>query len=159
MSDDDAGRCGKPTKSGRPCRNPTGLTEGPYGACDIHADDEDWVRMSIHSAGWHAGFKSGLKAGEEAGRIHAKFEAAQAERAARQAAAFRLRDERGAQLVTVSIRGLTYRWPDQPDLQIGDTVVIPGNWLVKEQQECTVAGLGSDFEGYIQNIVRKGGLS
>lgn len=59
----------------------------------------------------------------------------------------------GEQLVVVE--GYTWRWPaGQPDLHVGDWVVLPGNiWTEGHSYRGQVTAIGSDYLGPTNQII------
>lgn len=142
--------CSGITKTGRQCANPV------YGyniKCRTHASADDIALVEEKKAIYEAGRRSGYESRVNEERWQRASEERERERAAAEAANFRLHDAFG-QLVTVD-KGLCYRWTGSDPLQVGDTVIVPGNWLFPNQQRMTVVSLGSSFTGTIVDIVRR----
>ena len=143
--------CGRPTRSGDPCRNEV----GPYEVgCKVHttSDEREWARIA-----W-AAFWRGHEEGRESERDDvmrsAEFEARQAARRAEEAAMWRERDARGRQLVQVA-GSYTYVWTGTHDLQVGDVVTVPGCWIpgMEAPHDEPVIALGSTYRGDIKAII------
>jgi len=65
----------------------------------------------------------------------------------------RTRTEAGDQIV-VCDRKLTYYWSGQPDLQVGEGVLRPGNWVTDYKPfPMTVTAIGSDYTGALVGIL------
>lgn len=50
--------------------------------------------------------------------------------------------------------GLTYRWPDDDDIHVGDRVLLPGNEY-RSPRIATIQSVGSDYDGYLVDILEK----
>jgi hypothetical protein len=60
-----------------------------------------------------------------------------------------------SQLVTVDGR-YTYRWPGDEPLEVGDLVLLPGNWLIRDPFPGTVTALdGGSYDGPISTIIKR----
>ncbi len=151
-------KCGRPTKSGKPCQNP--LYGAAFRACGTHETPED--------VAWREGYFAGLaKAREDAGRDR-EFWVAEGRRQEREAAKRREGEaERQSRLRTatsdgqqiVEVDGYAYRWAGEP-LGVGDRVMLPANWLSEVKHGKgpflgTVTAIGSSYDGEMSAIVRK----
>jgi hypothetical protein len=145
-------RCGRPTRSGDPCKQQVNPGQR---ACQKHSTPEDTAFYEGYRQGWgaaadaHQGdFSSGFEEGRK-----------QAERA-------QLRDNQprdftdgtGRQLVEVD--GYAYAWCGEDQLSVGDKVIIPENWLTKIKYgagdfEGTVNRLGITYTGELSEIIRQ----
>jgi hypothetical protein len=137
-------RCGRPTTSGRPCRQ---ILNSPWSAaCGTHATEDDRALEARLSAEWQRGFQAG-----GGGRPPAPC----AECAARKAAAAEARlrfTQEGKQIVRFGT--YSYVWDGDEPLALGDRCLLPGNWLFKEPSEAGVTGFGTDYEGNLSHVLR-----
>lgn len=146
--------CGRTTKSGKPCANR--LDRGAV-ACRIHADETDIAVRDAFLRGWGQGWTAGCESGRSSAKMDEEFRLAREQREADERARFRERDQFG-QLVVVDNdtgKALTYRWVGEKDLEIGEMVVVPPNWLVQRSRICAVIAIGSSYDGELQNILRR----
>jgi hypothetical protein len=65
---------------------------------------------------------------------------------------FRFIDQ-GRQVVQVG--RYAYAWAGREPLEIGDRVLLPGNWLYPKPSEDTVTGQGTSYTGTLSEIIRK----
>lgn len=165
-------KCGRPTKSGAPCQNDTrpgfsvynlGGDEELMGLiaqiaksepCGVHKDQTD-PRTEVTRI-----IARVIKAAAETAReqersyteglVRARVQ--QELQKARREASMRTRDHRGNQIVRVG--EYAYTWDGDVPLKVGDTVMIPGNWLYKQPQQVEITGLGTDYTGPLSAIVR-----
>jgi hypothetical protein len=151
-------KCGRPTKSGKPCQKP--LYGAAFRACGTHETAEDIA--------WREGYLTGLaQAREDAGRER-EFWIAEGRRQEQEAAKRREREaERQSRLRTatsdgqqiVEVDGYAYRWAGEP-LGVGDRVMLPANWLSEVKHgkgpfPGTVTAIGSSYDGEMSAIMRK----
>jgi len=51
--------------------------------------------------------------------------------------------------------GLTYAWEGDESLAVGDTVLVPPTYWQESARTATVVQIGSDYSGYLVNVIRK----
>ncbi|ASO17844.1 hypothetical protein FHR81_005333 [Actinoalloteichus hoggarensis] len=56
----DVRTCGRPTRTGRPCRS---RLHGYDVACGVHADEHDRALAAAYGRGWREGFSAGADSG------------------------------------------------------------------------------------------------
>lgn len=149
-------RCGRPTRSGTPCRNPL---FGHDLACATHATEQDRALADAYRKGYSEGLRQGYDMGKsgatsEIDRLTRRVQDLQ--RQAEENARYYERD--GDQVVEVG--GYGYRWSGSPPLEVGERVLLPENWLSAVQRghgpfEGVVTALGSTYEGPLSRILRR----
>jgi len=156
MSEEPAGvrTCGRPTRSGKPCKARI------YGfdlACGVHASQHDRELAEAYGRGHREGFHSGL----EMGAATAQQNAERLERRVRELEqllddATRVYDIGGDQVVEVG--KYAYRWRGNPPLEVGERVLLPENWLSRVKDgagtyQGVVTRLGATYRGELSFIV------
>jgi hypothetical protein len=151
-----AEKCGRATKSGRPCQNT--LPGTAFRACSLHETPEDIAYREGYQAG-AAAERGYAEKSRESSRELWIAEGRRLERAeAQEWENFRTVTTAGEQVVVVDGR-LTYRWAGEA-LKVGDRVLLPGNWLSEMKYgrgpfSGTVTGLGSSYQGELSPVLRK----
>jgi hypothetical protein len=140
-------RCGRPKADGEPCRNV--LLHPALISCRVHrAEGDDAIeagRQELWKDTWDKAYELGKQSARRDMELVEMVQRLEAERAA----CFRLHED-GAQVVQVG--RYAYKWRGEP-LSVGDEVLVPGNWLVREPQWLTVTGFGSDYDGALSFIL------
>lgn len=147
----EARRCGRPTKSGAPCR--TQLYHPSEVACGKHATEHDLAITEAYRRGWRDAFDlrrdvsqsttDGLKQRIE--ELERQLDDAQ-----------RYFEQDGDQVVEVG--RYAYRWGGNPPLEVGERVRLPQNWLSEVRSgpgtyEGVVAKLGATYRGQLSRIL------
>ncbi|MGI5430300.1 hypothetical protein [Streptomyces sp. CA-179760] len=146
--------CGRPTRSGTPCRT---QFSGPGFACKLHTTDHDKALVDA--------YQQGLEAGRlQESKHHA--EAAEVEHVGRQIrilrnephAGNRRFEVYGGQAVTVD--GYGYRWKGSGTLEVGDRVLLPENYFSAMRHGLgpfpgTVTELGTTYTGTLSTIISR----
>ena len=138
-------RCGRPTKSGQPCRTILRLGVAEF-VCHSHATENDRAIMAMLNREWTDAYRDAF----EHGKASARWEYEAAAREAARAERFRLTDG-GRQVVRFG--KYAYTWNGPEPLRIGDLCRLPGNWLFKHPQEEVVTGFGTDYDGALQPVL------
>jgi len=132
-------RCGRPTRSGAPCRN---VLQPNDVACPSHRTAEDVAVAALLREAWHDGYQLGARSARIEYRervVHVPL---------------RVRTLDGLQIVQVN--GYAYTWhDDEHPLEVGDRVVIPGSWWHRSPSEGIVGSLGTSYEGPLVAILRR----
>jgi hypothetical protein len=152
------GKCGRPTKSGKPCQN--NIYGDAYRACGQHETPED--------VAWREGYFAGVAEAREQAARDREFWIAEGRRQQRAEADrqhakaegeknFRIVTSSGDQVVDVD--GYAYRWGGEA-LKVGDRVLLPANWLSEVKHgkgpfPGTVTAIGSSYDGELSAIIRK----
>jgi hypothetical protein len=153
----EARRCGRPTKSGKPCQ--AILSSRRERACSKHATSED----QAYAQGWTDGEavgRQGWQDAKEAAKSELRVEIGnqiRRERAAEEERRNFRTQAGGKQIVLVDIGGsrpLSYTWGGEP-LAVGDRVLLPANWLHTRAFEGTVIKVGSSYQGAMVDVLRK----
>ncbi|WP_433261141.1 hypothetical protein ACQPZF_26020 [Actinosynnema sp. CS-041913] len=153
-------RCGRPTKSGKPCQT---QLHGSVVSCRSHAADGD-----DELARWYGiGLEEGMRRGQQMAEWSAEYRKDRVEQLESKVAeltkkledALRYYDFDGDQVVEIDGR-YAYRWGGSPPLEVGDRVVLPPNWFTttvrgKGPFEGTVTGLGTTYRGELARVVRR----
>lgn len=150
--------CGRPTKSGNPCR---AQFSGPGFACKIHTTDHDHEKTLIDA------YLQGLETGRTRARQgEQQAAAARIEHLEKQVrtlqeqldAKTRRHEDGGYQAVTVA--GYGYRWSGPGRLEVGDRVLLPENYVSTLRHgpgpfPGTVTELGTTYTGTLSTIVAR----
>ena len=152
--------CGKPTKSGAPCRaraqrDYRGHTNF-HVPCKAHLTPAHEKFLEYTAEAYAAGKRDGLR--DAKGRD--EIEIAQRVRDAINAELAkkdvinngRTHDSLGRQLVV--IKGYTYHWEGEP-LEVGDKVLLPGSWWSPKDWEGHVTSQVSTYKGETVGVKRK----
>lgn len=145
-------RCGRPTATGKPCRQFISPLDR---ACRIHLTPHDEEVIAAHH--------KGIELGRELERSDLQFKIKQQiqqqvakELAGRPCIHFKLHNRDGYQIVVVD--GYTYLWVGEGELTVGDKVWLPpAYWEPRHasDREGTVTALGSDYSGDLVCIQRR----
>jgi hypothetical protein len=153
----EARRCGRPTKSGKPCQ--AILSGRRDRACGKHATSED----QAYAQGWSDGEAVGRQGWQDAKeaaknelRMEIEHQIRQEKAVEEEQRNFRT-EIGGKQVVSVDIGGsrlLAYTWSGEP-LAVGDRVLLPANWLYASPFEGKVVKVGSSYQGAMVGVLRK----
>lgn len=153
----EARRCGRPTKSGKPCQ--AILSNRRERACGRHATSED----QAYAQGWTDGEavgRQGWQDAKEAAKSEVRWEIEnqiRREKAAEEERRNFRTEVGGKQIVSVDIGGsrpFAYTWGGDP-LAVGDRVLLPGNWLHRNPFEGKVVEMGSSYQDAMVDVLRK----
>jgi len=153
--------CGRPAKSGHRCKQ---RLQMGMRACKTHETPED--------AAYREGFQDGERNSREfwfkhsegmretwiaEGKRQAHLELERAQKDAN----LRLTDN-GRQVVEVD--GYAYTWSGAEPLEVGDRVLLPGNWLSSLKSgpgpfSGTVSQIGTSYTGTLSQIIRREALT
>ncbi|APU12274.1 hypothetical protein [Actinoalloteichus fjordicus] len=152
----DLRTCGRPTRSGRPCRS---RLHGYDLACGIHADEHDRALAAAYGRGWREGFSAGQDSGSRSMKgVVERLRQDLAESRRRLDGGRRSRQAQGHQIVEVG--GYAYCWRGTPALKLGDRVLLPENHVSRLKYgpgpfEGVVSALDSSYEGELGDILRR----
>lgn len=148
--------CSRPTKSGKSCK---ANFSGVGFACKLHTTLEEQALVDAYESGYRKGREEGCKSGQEVAALStenlerqiARLEAKLDEATRR----FRIDD-----LQAVTVGGYAYLWSGQPDLKVGDRVLLPENYVSRLKDgpgpiEGVVTELGSTYDGAHSRILRR----
>lgn len=152
--------CGRETKSGKPCKQ---VLSGRDVACKLHASEHDRALAAARKEAWEEGFALGkdLEAGS------ARTERQEVERRRQRVKeleqqledASRYYEINGDQVVEVD--GYGYRWTGPDQLEVGDRVLLPENYVSALKHgrgpfAGVVTKLGSTYRGgELSKIIRR----
>lgn len=148
--------CGRPTKSGKPCK---ANFSGVGFACKLHTTPEEQALVDAYEDGYRRGHEEGNKSGQQSAALSIEYLERQiADLKAKLDAATRRFRVDGLQAVTVD--GYAYLWSGQPDLEVGDQVLLPQNYVSGFTHgsgpfEGIVTELGSTYDGPHSRILRR----
>jgi hypothetical protein len=149
-----ARRCGRPTRSGKPCQ---AFVYGFDVACARHATDHDRELTETYGRGHHDGYRQGHESGAAGAKSRIEWlERRVQELEGRLDDAMRVYEIGGDQVVEVG--RYSYRWRGPTPLQVGDRVLLPENWLTRMKDGPgphvgVVTALGSTYHGELSFIV------
>lgn len=156
MSGDQMRTCGRPTKSGRPCKV---RVSGSDVACGMHSTEQDRAVADAHRRGYREGYESGTRASGESSKLRIAWLEKQVEELrGRLDKETRIHEIGGDQVVAVG--RYAYRWSGETPLDIGDRVLLPENYVSRLKDgpgpvEATVTGLGTTYQGPLAFVLRK----
>ncbi|WP_251066909.1 hypothetical protein [Streptomyces sp. ISL-36] len=146
--------CGRPTRSGSPCKI---RISGSDVACGTHATEQDKAVAEAHRRGWNEGYKSGSESS-------ASFSKSRIERLEQRVKELeeqldstrRVYEVNGCQVVEVG--GYAYRWRGNDPLEVGDRVLLPENYVSRLRNGPgptvgVVNKLGIVYRGSLSDIV------
>ncbi|MGV9693966.1 hypothetical protein ACWDUX_33265 [Streptomyces sp. NPDC003444] len=146
--------CGRPTRSGNPCKV---RISGSDVACGTHATEQDKAVAEAHRRGWNEGYEAGRESSASSSTSHiAYLENRVKELEGQLDNARRVYEVDGCQVVQVG--KYSYRWCGSDPLEVGDRVLLPENWLskLKDGPGLTVGvvtKLGTTYCGSLSDIV------
>ena len=146
--------CGRLTKSKKPCRNQVGYIFDR--ACATHATEEDkaitkWASQLADDA-YNRGVEHGKWEITSAQEYAQRTAEAQARAKAVEEKNFKVRTALGCQIVQCG--KYSYVVPlGFPDLNIGDVVSLPPNWLFNQITQSEITGLGTSYTGDLSQII------
>jgi hypothetical protein len=149
--------CGRPTKAGTPCK---AQYSGVGFACKTHTTVEEQAQVDAYQAGYRAGYDAGIESGRTSSALSTEhLERQIAELKAKLDQATRRYTVDGHQAVTVG--RYSYLWTGQPQLKVGDRVLLPENWVSSLKNGPgpyvgTVTELGTTYtDGALSRILRR----
>lgn len=148
--------CGRPTKSGKACK---ANFSGVGFASKLHTTPQEQALVDAYEDGYRRGREEGNKSGQQSAALSIEHLQRQiADLKAKLDAATRRFRADGLQAVTGD--GYAYLWNGQPDLEVGDRVLLPQNYVSGFAHgsgpfEGTVTELGSTYDGPHSRILRR----
>jgi hypothetical protein len=150
-------QCGRPTKSGAPCKNPR---YSHFAACRTHSTAHETELAEARTAAYWDGFRAGRKSAADVAGSHVEGLQRQIDRLRQQIDAENRRLVIGSDQI-VEVNGSAYYWSgDEPPLAVGDRVLLPANWFSEIKYgtgpfEGTVTALGSTYSGHLSAVIRR----
>lgn len=150
--------CGRPTRSGKPCR---ARVYGHDVACGVHATDQDRALTAAYQRGWSEGYHQGSTSGSSLAQTRIEWLERKVHDLEQQVDdTQRYYEIDGDQVVEVG--RYAYRWRGSPPLMVGDRVVLPENWVSALRSgpgtfDDVVTKLGATYRGELAHIVRRAG--
>lgn len=148
--------CGRPTRSGQPCRQRVPDPRFEV-ACRRHATDSESKLATVRRRSYYDGYRDGGESARDFGR----FQIEQLEKQVwelKEAAAppLRMVDLRGRQIVQIGRYG--YTWDGAEPLVVGDKVWLPENYVSRLQNgpgrwRGEVTALGTRYIGALDAII------
>ncbi|WP_236241790.1 hypothetical protein [Streptomyces sp. CC228A] len=154
MTDQYNRTCGRPTRSGSPCKI---RISGSDVACGTHATEQDKAVAEAHRRGWNEGYKSEARAAQASPSPGSKrLEQRVKELEEQLDDAKRVYEVDGHQVVDVG--GYAYRWCGSKPLEVGDRVLLPENYVSRMKNGPgptlgVVRKLGTTYQGPLSDIV------
>ncbi|GAA2114983.1 hypothetical protein [Streptomyces synnematoformans] len=148
--------CGRPTKSGSPCR---AQFSGPGFACKIHTTEHERALVEAYQQGLQAGRTQAREWERSAAASRVEHLEQQIRTLQEQLDAKTRRYEvDGDQIVTVD--GYGYRWRGADPLEVGDRVLLPENHVSALRHgpgpfPGTVTALGTTYSGALSTITSR----
>ncbi|MFE0690222.1 hypothetical protein ACFV0Z_18985 [Streptomyces xiamenensis] len=156
MTDQHHRACGRPTRSGRPCKI---RISGSDVACGTHATEQDKAVAEAHRRGWNEGFASGKESSARLSRSRVeRLEQRVKELEEELDSSKRVYEIGGHQVVDVG--GYAYRWRGSTPLEVGDRVLLPENYVSRLKYgpgptQGVVSKLGTTYRGPLSDIVSR----
>ncbi|GHC83929.1 hypothetical protein GCM10007079_25440 [Nocardiopsis terrae] len=156
MVENQVRTCGRPTRSGHPCRV---RVNGSDIACGIHSTERDRAVADAHRSGYREGFESGVRSSKESSKLRIeRLERQVEELRQRLDEETRIHEVGGDQVVGVG--GYAYRWRGETPLEVGDRVLLPENYVSRMKHgpgplEATVTVLGTTYQGPLAFVLRR----
>lgn len=153
---DESQTCGRPTRSGKPCRV---RIYGSNVACGTHATDQDRAVAEAYGRGRREGYESGSKSGASSAKLTIEWLERRVKELEQQLDdATRIHEVDGDQVVQVG--RYAYRWGGAEPLEVGDRVLLPENYVsrMKDGPGPTlgvVTALGTTYRGDLDSVVRR----
>lgn len=148
--------CGRPTRSGAPCKARI------YGfdlACGIHVSPHERELVEAYKRGRNDGYKQAFESAQQISSNQVEWLKRRIEELEQLLdEATRVYEVDGDQLVEVG--RYAYRWAGQPRLEVGEHVLLPQNWVSvmtdgPRPTRATVTRLGSTYRGEHARIVSR----
>jgi hypothetical protein len=148
--------CGRPTKAGSPCK---AQFSGVGFACKVHTTQEEQALVEAYQAGYRTGYQEGAESGR-------RSLATSTEYLERQIADLKQKLDKAARRYTVdghqavTVDGYGYLWQGQPELKVGELVMLPENYISRLKNgpgpfAGTVTHLGTTYIGDLSRILRR----
>lgn len=155
----DQGLCGRPTRSGSPCRQRIPNPRFEY-ACRRHSTAGEVELATARRDAYYEGYRDARHAAQDFAEFRIRQleqRIAELEQAAKPPR--RMIDEQGRQIVEVG--RYAYAWSGPVPLAVGDQVWIPENYVSRVRHgpgayADTVTALGTDYRGHLAAVVRRG---
>lgn len=148
MMENQVRTCGRPTKSGNPCKV---RVSGSDVACGIHSTEQDRAVADAYRRGYQEGRESGARSSSESSKLRITWLERQVEELRQRLdKETRIHEIGGDQVVDVG--GYAYRWRGETPLEVGDRVLLPENYVSRLKHgpgplEATVTSLGTTYQG------------
>ncbi|MEU6925597.1 hypothetical protein [Streptomyces sp. NPDC046631] len=146
--------CGRPTRSGNPCKI---RIPGSDVACGTHATEQDKAVAEAYRKGWNEGYEAGRESGASSSKSHIAYLKKRVKELEEQLDSARhVYEVDGCQVVQVG--KYSYRWRGSDPLKVGDRVHLPENWVSKLKvgpglTVGVVTKLGTTYRGSLSDIV------
>lgn len=156
MIEDEVRTCGRPTKSGHPCK---ARVSGSDVACGIHSTEQDRAVADAYRRGYQEGRESGARSSNESSKLRIAWLERQVEELRQRLdKATRVHELGGDQVVDVG--GYAYRWSGETPLEVGDRVLLPENYVSRMKHgpgpvEAVVHALGTTYQGPLAFVLRR----
>ncbi|MCY0951284.1 hypothetical protein [Streptomyces sp. H27-S2] len=156
MTDHQDRTCGRPTRSGSPCKI---RISGSDVACGTHATEQDKAVAEAHRRGWSEGYRSGSESSTSFSKSRVeRLEHRVKELEEQLDATRRVYQVDGHQVVEVG--RYSYRWRGSEPLEVGDRVLLPENYVSRMKDgpgptAGVVSKLGTTYRGQLSDIVRR----
>ncbi|WP_432064644.1 hypothetical protein [Streptomyces sp. C10-9-1] len=154
MIDHSDRTCGRPTRSGSPCKI---RVSGSDVACGTHATEQDKAVAEAHRRGWSEGYRSGSESSASLSKSRIeRLEQRVKDLEEQLDGAHRVYEVGGHQVVEVG--RYTYRWRGSRPLAVGDRVLLPENYVSRMKDgpgptTAVVTKLGTTYRGPLSDIV------
>ncbi|MEU9608690.1 hypothetical protein [Streptomyces sp. NPDC048057] len=146
--------CGRPTRSGNPCKIRISSSDV---ACGTHATEQDKAVAEAHQRGWSEGYTAGSESGASFSKSHVEWLERRVKELEEQLdSTRRVYEANGCQVVEVG--GYGYRWRGRDPLEVGDRVLLPENYVSRLRNGPgptvgVVNKLGTTYQGSLSDIV------
>jgi hypothetical protein len=148
--------CGRPTRSGRPCRQRISDPRFEV-ACRTHATGAENEMAAVRRTAYYDGYRDGQGSAREFARFRIEQLQARIDRLESESKPpLRTTDQLGRQIVQVGQHA--YAWDGPEPLAVGDQVWLPENYVSRMKHgpgryRGEVTALGTDYTGHLSLIL------
>ncbi|MER5568778.1 hypothetical protein ABT083_21545 [Streptomyces goshikiensis] len=156
MIDHSDQTCGRPTRSGSPCKI---RLSGSDVACSTHATEQDKAVAEAHRRGWSDGYRLGSESSASLSKSRIERLEQRVKELEEQLDSNRRVYQVGGHQV-VEVGRYTYRWRGNKPLAVGDRVLLPENYVSRMKDgpgptAGVVTKLGTTCRGPLSDIVER----
>lgn len=147
--------CGRPTRSGRPCRQRISDPRFEV-ACPQHVTDAEAATATTRRTAYEKGHRDGRESVRTVAEFRIERLQERIDQLERATSQLRTTDALGRQIVCVGTHA--YAWSGEEPLAVGDQVWLPENWLSRVMHgpghyRGEVTALGTRYAGSLSQII------